>query len=63
MKTPQFYEDRMNNFRTVEVIEVMKVVCAEGTGRGGDTMRLISWYFDLDGELLFVDDPCKEEPE
>ena len=50
-------------FRSARVIEVIEITVAEGEGIEGDPVRLVRYYFSLDGELLARRDRWEEERE
>jgi hypothetical protein len=46
--------------KDVEVIQVIKTkLCKRGTGMQGEEVRLITQYWDMQGNLLWEVDPCR----
>jgi hypothetical protein len=49
----------MNHMKQASVIEVLRVVVAEGDGK--ETIyRNVTYYFSTEGDLLAVNDPCPD---
>lgn len=41
--------------------EIIRVVTIDGSGKSPDApCREVSYYYDMDGNLVFKQDPCKE---
>jgi len=47
----------VSNVRTVETLEVIRVVHYEGEGTKADPGRLVQSYYGMNGEHLFSADP------
>lgn len=49
--------------RSARVIKVIETVALRGLGVTGNVLRLVTQYWDLDGELLAENDPCPDDKE
>lgn len=48
-----------DHVQSAEVIEVVKVVSREGTGREGDPCRYVTSYYSPEGGWLATNDPIE----
>ena len=51
-------EELQSNFRSSKIIEVVVTEVYEGMGTQESTKRIVTYYSDLEGTLLAVNDPC-----
>lgn len=49
--------------RSVRVIQVIETIASRGLGIDGDVLRLVTQYWNFDGELLAENDPYPDEKE
>jgi len=48
---------KINNFREALIVKLIKVATKEGSGTEEDPSRLVYWYLDFNGNVLFKKDP------
>ena len=51
---------RLETPRSVRVVEVVRVEAARGKGIPGDPIRVVTQFWDFDGNLLAEHDPSRE---